>query len=173
MKNGLLFTTLTLIAAGIIMFGGACAWEKINSNQNQDIELEENSVADPQIIGGDKDAGGCLIAAGYSWCEPKQKCLRPWEEICYEADQAALTKILAEQTGKSIEDVKVTVILDNGTHASGSISFKPFGEGPGGSFLAVKIDGKWQIVYSGNGSIDCAKIGQYDFPLEMLTGFCD
>ncbi|KKQ80152.1 MAG: hypothetical protein UT02_C0014G0002 [Parcubacteria group bacterium GW2011_GWC2_38_7] len=35
-----------------------------------------------RIIGGDKDAGGCLVGAGYSWCEPKQKCLRVWEEEC-------------------------------------------------------------------------------------------
>ncbi len=34
------------------------------------------------LIGGDKDAHGCLIAAGYSWCESKNKCLRPWEENC-------------------------------------------------------------------------------------------
>ncbi|MFA5652114.1 MAG: hypothetical protein WC933_02000 [Candidatus Paceibacterota bacterium] len=36
----------------------------------------------PQLIGGDKDAGGCLIGAGYSWCEVKNKCLRVWEEKC-------------------------------------------------------------------------------------------
>ena len=35
-----------------------------------------------KIIGGDKDEHGCLIAAGYSWCEIKQKCLRVWEESC-------------------------------------------------------------------------------------------
>lgn len=33
-------------------------------------------------IGGDKDEHGCLIAAGYSWCDAKQKCLRIWEEGC-------------------------------------------------------------------------------------------
>lgn len=33
-------------------------------------------------IGGEKDEHGCLIAAGYSWCESKQKCLRMWEEEC-------------------------------------------------------------------------------------------
>lgn len=37
---------------------------------------------EPQIIGGDKDAGGCLVGAGYSWCESKKKCLRVWEEKC-------------------------------------------------------------------------------------------
>lgn len=36
----------------------------------------------PKIIGGDKDTYGCLIAAGYSWCDAKQKCLRLWEEPC-------------------------------------------------------------------------------------------
>ncbi len=40
----------------------------------------------PKIIGGEKDAHGCLIAAGYSWCEQKQKCLRTWEERCADTD---------------------------------------------------------------------------------------
>ena len=35
-----------------------------------------------QSIGGDKDAHGCLIAAGYSWCDVTQKCIRAWEEPC-------------------------------------------------------------------------------------------
>ncbi len=33
-------------------------------------------------IGGDRDEGGCLIGAGYSWCQAKGKCLRNWEEPC-------------------------------------------------------------------------------------------
>ena len=36
-------------------------------------------IAQEQVIGGEKDAGGCFIAAGYSWCEAKKACLRPWE----------------------------------------------------------------------------------------------
>lgn len=34
-------------------------------------------------VGGDRDEHGCLVSAGYSWCEPKRKCLRTWEEACY------------------------------------------------------------------------------------------
>ena len=41
-----------------------------------------DNSGEPKIIGGDKDAGGCLIGAGYSWCESKKKCLRVWEEAC-------------------------------------------------------------------------------------------
>jgi hypothetical protein len=35
-----------------------------------------------EMIGGQRDEYGCLIAAGYSWCEIKQQCLRLWEEYC-------------------------------------------------------------------------------------------
>ena len=36
----------------------------------------------PAPLGGDRDIHGCIPSAGYSWCEAKQKCLRPWEEAC-------------------------------------------------------------------------------------------
>jgi hypothetical protein len=32
--------------------------------------------------GSDRDAHGCIPSAGYSWCDAKQKCIRPWEEDC-------------------------------------------------------------------------------------------
>jgi hypothetical protein len=34
------------------------------------------------VVGGDRDAHGCIGSAGYSWCEVKNKCLRVWEEKC-------------------------------------------------------------------------------------------
>lgn len=46
------------------------------------VEETTPSTTEEKIIGGDKDEGGCLIGAGYSWCELKQKCLRVWEEPC-------------------------------------------------------------------------------------------
>jgi hypothetical protein len=39
------------------------------------------------IIGGDRDQGGCLVGAGYSWCPSKNKCLRVWEEPCDDPEQ--------------------------------------------------------------------------------------
>ena len=35
----------------------------------------------PILVGGDKDSHGCLIGAGYSWDDAKQKCVRVWEEV--------------------------------------------------------------------------------------------
>jgi len=45
-------------------------------------EKAEEMETNEQQIGGETDEHGCLIAAGYSWCESKQKCLRTWEEEC-------------------------------------------------------------------------------------------
>lgn len=46
--------------------------------------LDTDSNVDRKVIGGDKDEHNCLISAGYSWCESKNKCLREWEEDCPE-----------------------------------------------------------------------------------------
>jgi membrane-bound inhibitor of C-type lysozyme len=34
------------------------------------------------MIGGQRDDHGCLIAAGYTWCGAKNSCIRPWEQYC-------------------------------------------------------------------------------------------
>lgn len=36
------------------------------------------STATP-VVGGDRDAHGCIGSAGYQWCEHSQRCERPWE----------------------------------------------------------------------------------------------
>lgn len=34
----------------------------------------------PPMVGGDRDAHGCIGSAGYSWNDAKQQCTRPWED---------------------------------------------------------------------------------------------
>jgi hypothetical protein len=46
-------------------------------------------AACPNVIGGERDKHGCLVAAGYSWCAVKNKCLRTWEEKCEKAADAS------------------------------------------------------------------------------------
>lgn len=40
--------------------------------------VEEDAPA-PVILGGDRDAHGCIPSAGYQWSEAEQACIRPWE----------------------------------------------------------------------------------------------
>jgi len=44
--------------------------------------MPQQQPTNPPLVGGDRDAHGCIGSAGYMWCEPKQKCLRIWEENC-------------------------------------------------------------------------------------------
>ena len=40
------------------------------------------TVTTKVLVGNDKDSHGCIISAGYTWCQIKNKCLRTWEEPC-------------------------------------------------------------------------------------------
>lgn len=122
------------------------------------------------LLGGDRDGHGCIGSAGYSWCASKQECIRVFEEDCLSAE--ALRQLFAEKYPKYAETVAVKMDQETPDHARGSVIFET--GAPGGIFLAVKTGEGWQLVFDGNGSIDCDKIKQtYQFPAEMLTGFCD
>ena len=52
----------------------------MNSTPTEDVAiLDENQQT---LLGGDKDEHGCIISAGYSWCESKQICVKLWEFQC-------------------------------------------------------------------------------------------
>jgi len=55
-------------------------YKNINSRTN--IENFNTSSSTENIVGNDRDEHGCIGSAGYSWCQEKAKCLRPWEEQC-------------------------------------------------------------------------------------------
>lgn len=52
---------------------------------------------DQPLIGGETDGHGCLVAAGYSWCAAKDKCLRAWEEPCLSQEEEDLVKAYISQ----------------------------------------------------------------------------
>jgi len=158
------FIVLVPLLAVFILTGAGCANKNIN-------------ITNQPIVGGDKDVHGCIGSAGYSWCETKNKCLRIWEEPCYTNDEQAIQYLLAQKYNKSAADVTVKTNKKTADYMSGSVSFASKGlptPGEGGVFLAAKVDNLWRIVYSGNGSIDCNNIkSNYQFPQDMLSGFCD
>jgi len=134
---------------------------------------EETRLAEQAklLAEGQKDEQGCIKTAGYSWCAAKEKCTHVLEEDCFSAEGIKLA--LATKYNKKTTDVFVSISKENIQYATGQVSFAPKG-GPGGLFLATKISGKWELVYDGNGGVDCNKIKQaYLFPQNMLAGFCD
>jgi len=159
----LYFIVFVLIIGAIIAYAyytGRDGRKIATNNENQ------------PLIGGQTDEGGCLIAAGYSWCPPKQKCLRIWEEKCYEAEEAVLAQIFADNHKKPVAETHITIAKMKNNFAAGTISFGPE-PGEGGGFLARLVDNTWTIDYEGNGSVDCVKIKELGYPDNVLEGFCD
>lgn len=66
-----------------------------------------------QLVGNDTDEHGCIGSAGYSWCEAKQKCIRPWEENCTQ-----------EQQIQEVFDVKINSLTCDWTVKTGDYGVK-------------------------------------------------
>lgn len=102
----------------------------IKYTQEANINVLKVKIPELKTIGGDKDAGGCLIGAGYSWCEAKKKCIRVWEERCDGKDMdfkriGKLSKsgeewvLICEGTEKPALIVKVVFLKESVCNISG------------------------------------------------------
>jgi len=132
----------------------------------------ETTPTPPAALGSDRDVHGCIASAGYSWCEVKTKCLRPWEEECFGSPYEAILWELSRKYAGKEKTITITMVSQTEKHARASVSFGGPGT-PGGMVLASKMSGIWRIVYEGNGSVDCPALTKEEFPTEMLQGFCD
>ena len=64
-----------LLLSPVLMLLAACA------SQDKAAARADAAAAAPAtpMVGGDRDAHGCIGSAGYQWCEHSQRCERPWE----------------------------------------------------------------------------------------------
>lgn len=88
--------------------------------------------------------------------------------------QKSVQEFLAKKYKKSVNEVNVTVKKEVSGYASGSVLFGQGGPGEGGMWLAV-LDNDWDVVWDGNGSIDCVKMREtFEIPDSILKpNFCD
>jgi len=77
-----------------------------------------------------------------------------------------IREAFAQKYSKPISDVEVTVSKDTGTHASGGVKFA--GEMGGAWWLGYKGNTGWIVVADGNGTVMCASIEPYNFPVAMV-----
>jgi hypothetical protein len=70
-------------------------------------QANNESNSSGNVIGGEKDEHGCIIPAGYSWCESLQECIRPWEKNCTGAVASSKVKVnvttMSNSTNASIK----------------------------------------------------------------------
>src|SRR5690554_6648870 len=91
------------------MFFLACNNPEQESN---DLNTYEEQLENKEPIGGDKDANGCLIAAGETWSQLKQNCIRVFDEALRlnplkveEGDAIISAFVLAEEENKSLVEL--------------------------------------------------------------------
>ena len=169
MKNGGTSISIILILLLLGLTCGVVVTLYINNALNKGVPNKIEKTNE-QIIGGDKDKHGCLIGAGYSWCEIKQKCLSQWEEPCevQKSDENLIKNALVTKNNWNPEEINVTISKNDGKYATGETgTVTP--QGGGGLFFAKKVNGNWEIVWDGNGIITCEALTKYpDFPSDLI-----
>lgn len=166
-KRNYITAALTVVIALSLIIAGVYAFRTKDKSRESGYS-EKNK----ELIGGQKDAYGCLISAGYSWCEAKRKCLRTWEEVCGaepgENDIGSIRQAFADKYGKDPSEIQIYISHFNGDFARGGVKFAMKGGfGEGGIFLAYKEEGAWRLAFDGNGMISCVEMDKYNFPDDM------
>lgn len=152
-----------------------------NQNRDADINQEQTGLANPASVYCEKQGGrleirsdsqgaqtGFCVFADDSECEEwaffRAEC-QPQSQI--EDISGDIKQLFVEKYNKSSDEVSVTISQQTTDYARGGVKFGLGGIGEGGIFLAAKVDGVWQLVFDGNGIVDCSLLEDYDFPDSM------
>lgn len=90
----------------------------------------------------------------------------PTPTVSKENDSALIKKALFSKNNWADDgSLTFTVSTNDGKYASGGVS----AQGGGGYFFAAKVNGQWEIVADGNGTISCSSMAKYpDFPKTLI-----
>ncbi|MDP2637569.1 MAG: hypothetical protein Q8P26_00715 [Candidatus Levybacteria bacterium] len=95
----------------------------------------------------------------------------PTPTITQANDADLIPKALAAKNGWGPDvtsSLTIKVSTNDGKYASGTVGSKS-GQGGGGYFYAIKVNGNWEIVADGNGTISCAQVNKYpDYPKILI-----
>lgn len=89
--------------------------------------------------------------------------------------EQSIREQLATKYQKNLDEINIKINKKEENQVAGSVTFSEEGIASGGLFLAINKNDVWQVVYDGNGSIDCNKMRQeYGFSDYILSpNFCD
>jgi hypothetical protein len=147
--------------------------EEVSPPIQQVEQPSKTATSTPPLVGGDRDAHGCIGSAGYRWCEPKNACLQFWETPCFKTPAEAIRSALADELKLKPTDIFVEISEITATHAKGSVGKVGEENGPAGMFLASQGNNIWLIDYHGNGQADCVALKERGYPKSMLKNVCD
>jgi hypothetical protein len=160
MKKNIILGVVILILILVIIF----SYLKNTKTKEQTIP-KQNSVAKEEKTTETKKIPSPPVIPNFEEIE-KNKQVSSTED--------KLIELIAQNHSKDLSEVSLNITQEEGDYVRGGVEFAPGGPGNAGMFLATKEKGEWEIVFDGNGNPDCVDLRQnYNFPEEMLVGFCD
>lgn len=169
-----MFTTKGIRLCFIVMFLAVLTLMVSGCNfyntENKTMIQDQTPSSNNSNMGGDRDEHGCIGSAGYVWCEKKQKCIRIWEENCYDNSEEQVKFLLAVKMGVVVQDITVNIEQQDEMYIRGRYKNTLKKEIPEKTFLAVKVNEIWIIAYDGTENVDKNQLDDYNFPPEMLKG---
>lgn len=86
-------------------------------------------------------------------------------EASYETFMKEIRDAFANKYGSSASSLTISVSKIEGEYAKGTAS----DEGGGGMWFAARLNGKWTLVWDGNGIITCDDVSPFpEFPASMI-----
>ena len=159
-NNLLLVLTTVFITVGLLALGAFGFWffqQKIVSQQQTLPSPSALIKAKLPTVQPSPSPSAALASPGPS------SSLSPSPAVAA-VDQ--LRQAFAQKFNKPVSAVTVMIDELNEPYAKGGVKFS--GEVGGGWFLAYKENEKWLIVADGNGTVNCADIQPYNFPVSMV-----
>ena len=163
---------------------GLCYFEDNRACEEWALMRGDCPIGGMKTTGFDTDAqkycawsGGSTFAVDNAVCIFKDGSQCPDENFykgdCQKGDNidviAAIKDLFIKKYNKKTDEVTITINQQDATHIRGGVKFGASGVGEGGIFLAAKVNGVWQLIFDGNGQIDCALVAPYNFPADMIS----
>jgi hypothetical protein len=111
-----------------------------------------------QIVADGQGALDCPVIAQYGF--PTSMVPECSGTSSTPSDDELLRNALASHLGTNASNLTITISQNTGSHARGGVD--------NGYFLAAKVNGQWQIVADGQGTLNCQVVNQYGFPASMV-----
>ena len=75
---------------------------------------QTNSQYVTSPVGGTRDTNGCMIGAGYTWCESSQSCIRQWATPCLDNFNGCSDCLTKQRKGMNIAcPAECDVVVDH------------------------------------------------------------
>jgi hypothetical protein len=161
LQSGFLSTFLAVSAIVVLMAIGAGAFWMYQQNVLNGKTVVEKEEKEVEVAMSPTPVSESTQSAQVADVDTEDE-----DEPIDEDLETIFAQLFAEKFEKPVADATVTISKTEDSYVSGGIKFA--GEIGGGWFLGAKEDDDWMVVVDGNGTVMCADIEPYDFPVDMV-----